>query len=75
MVNRHRQPAAPINTRQHKDLLQEMQRLRDEIQFLRDPIIKKYGGFRQEASSSNGSVNNKDDSDATMPPSKEAEAF
>ncbi|XXG59805.1 hypothetical protein AAC387_Pa04g1824 [Persea americana] len=75
MVNRHRQPAAPINTQQHKDLLQEMQRLRDEIQFLRDPIIKKYGGFMQEASSSNGSVNNKDNSDATMPPSKEAEAF
>ena len=29
----------------------------------------------QEASSSNGSINNRDDSDATMPPSKEAEAF
>ena len=38
-------PTAPINTQQHNDLLQEIQRMKDEIQLLRDPIIKKYGGF------------------------------
>jgi hypothetical protein len=57
-------PATPIHTQQHMNLPQEMQRMKDEIQFLRDPIIKKYGVFMQEASSSNDSVNNKDDSDA-----------
>ena len=51
-------PTALINTQQHKDLLQEIQRMKDEIQFLKDPTIKKYGGFMQEASSFNGSINN-----------------
>ena len=61
--------SAPINTQQHKDLLQEMQRLKNGTQFLKDPIIKKYGRFIQKVSFFDGSINNKDDSDATMPPS------
>lgn len=49
--------------------------MKNETEFLRDPIIKKYGGFMQKASSSNGPVNNKDDYDATMPPSGEPDEF
>eukprot|EP00268_Persea_americana_P039972 TRINITY_DN39643_c0_g1_i1.p1 TRINITY_DN39643_c0_g1~~TRINITY_DN39643_c0_g1_i1.p1 ORF type:complete len:115 (-),score=12.62 TRINITY_DN39643_c0_g1_i1:588-932(-) len=47
-----------------------MQRLKDKIQFLKDPIIKKYGSIIQEVSSFIGSAN-KEDSDSTLPPSDE----